>query len=133
MKALLCAFLTTSLLSFQTTSPVKLAGTSWQGKAMLPDSTYVIMKFTDSSLSFYETKNAHRLLGTVTYEQIGSFICIHAGTGFSPCLKKGNWTYSIESNQSVLNFIVIDGPCDVNGSALVKESYLPAVEINKEK
>ncbi|WP_460970552.1 hypothetical protein [Spirosoma migulaei] len=44
MKNILYILTIMGLLSFQTPVPVELSGTSWKGKAFLPNVTVVIMK-----------------------------------------------------------------------------------------
>lgn len=123
MKTILCILVLTGLLSFRTPISVELSGTSWKGKASLPNVTTVIMKFSQGSVSFYNARNPQQLITTARYEQKSNFVLLHAKAGVSSCLKAGDWLYNLNKNQEGISFLSLDSPCHSKASLLASGSF----------
>ncbi|QDK82168.1 hypothetical protein EXU85_27580 [Spirosoma sp. KCTC 42546] len=123
MKNILYILTIMGLLSFQTPVPVELSGTSWKGKALLPNFTVVIMKFSRGVVSFYDANNAQHLITTARYEQNSSFVLVHAKAGVNSCPKAGNWLYHLDKNPNGISFLVLDSPCRNKASLLAGSAF----------
>ena len=129
MKSIVWVVAISNLLSFQTICPEKLDGTSWQGKAMIPNATAVIIKFSEKGLMFYDVLNPKQLIGLATCEfQDGSFISVRPEPGLSTCQANEQWLYNVSESKEGLKFVLIDGPCDAKGSILSANLYVRVVE-----